>query len=70
MKNSLMRELRGVAGLTVVPNESPVGATPANAVTERSLWEVQSTTRSLVAYAQRVHNTTFEPGSAVLAKAV
>ena len=34
------------------------------------LWEMQSTTRSLVAYAEWVQNTTFELGSAMLAWAV
>ena len=48
VKNSLMRELRGVEGLTVMSEESPVGASAANAVIERSVWEMQSTTRALV----------------------
>ena len=34
VKNSLMRELRGVEGLTVLPEESLVGASAANAVIE------------------------------------
>ena len=52
--NALMRELRGVEGLTVMPEESPVGTIAANAVIERSVWEMQSTTRALVAYAEWV----------------
>ena len=47
VKNALVRELRGVEGLTVMPEESPVGASAANAVIE---WEMQSTTRAIVAY--------------------
>ena len=42
VKNSLMREFRGVEGLTVMQEESPVGASPANAVTERSVREMQA----------------------------
>ena len=41
VKNALMRELRGVEGLTVMPEESPVGASAANAMIERSVWEIQ-----------------------------
>ena len=44
-----------------MPEESPVGASAANAVIERSAWETQSTTRAIVAYAEWVHNTMFEP---------
>ena len=70
VKNSLMRELRCVEGLTVMPEESQVGASAATAVTERSVWEVQSTTRAVVACAEWVHSTVFEPCSAILAWAV
>ena len=49
-----------------MPEESPVGASAANAVIERSVWEMQSTTRALVAYAEWVHGTMYAPGSAVL----
>ena len=70
VKNALMRDLRGVEGLTVMPEESPVGASAASAVIERSVWEMQSTTRSLDAYAEWVHGTVSEPGSANLTCAV
>ena len=70
VKNALMRALCGVEGLTVMPEESPVGASAANAVIERSVWEMQSTTRALVAYAEWVHGTVCEPGSAILTWAV
>ena len=50
--------------------ETPVGAFAANAVIERSVWEMLSTTRALVAYAEWVHGTVFEPGSAILTWAV
>ena len=70
VKNALMRELRGVEGLTVMPEESPVGSSAANAVIERSVWEMQSTTRAHVAYDGWVHGTVFEPGSAILTWAV
>ena len=69
VKNSLMKELRGVEGLIVMP-KSPVGASVANDSIERSVWEMQSTTRAIVAYAEWVHETVFEPGSAILAWAV
>ena len=48
-----------------MPVESPVGASAA--VIETCVWKMQSTTRSLVAHAEWVHNTTFEPGSVILA---
>ena len=62
-----MRELRGVQGVKVMPVESPLGASAANVVIERCVWDMQSTTRSLVAYAEWVHNTMYEPGSVILA---
>ena len=68
VKNSLMRVLRGVDGPTVMPEESPVGASAANAVIERSVWEMQSTTRATVAYAEWVHETMFEISSAIFGK--
>ena len=42
----------------------------AIAVIERSVWEMQSTTRALVASAESVHGTVFEPCNAVLTLAV
>ena len=42
VKNALMRELRGIERLRVMPEESQVGASAANAVIERSVWEMQS----------------------------
>ena len=70
VKNALMIELRSIEGCNVMPEEPQVGVSAGNAVVERSVWEMQSTTRSLIAYAEWVHNTTFEPGSAILAWAV
>ena len=34
------------------------------------MWELQSTTRALVAHAEWVHGTVFEPGTAILTWAV
>ena len=65
-----MRGLRNIEGFDIMPEESQVGASAANAVVGRSVWEMQSTARSLLAYAEGVQNTTFEPGSAILAWAV
>ena len=70
VKNSLMRELRGVEGLTVKPEESPVGSSAGQCCVERCVWEMQSTTRATVAYAEWVHDTVCEPSSAILAWAV
>ena len=53
-----------------MPEESPVGASAAIAMIERSVWEMQSTTRAIDAYAEWVHGTVFEPGSAILTWAV
>ena len=52
VKNSLMRELRGVEGSTAMLEESPVGARAANVVIERSVWEMPSSTRAIVSYAE------------------
>ena len=60
MKNSLMREWRGVEGLTVMP----IGASAATAVNKMSVLEMPSTTKTWV------HETTFELGSAILTCAV
>ena len=65
-----MRVLRNIEGFEVMQEESQVGASAANAVVGRSVWDVQSTARSLMAYAEGGQNTTFEPGSAILAWAV
>ena len=70
VKNALMRDLPGVEGLTVMPEESPVGASAASAVIEKIVCEMQSTTRALDAYAEWVHGTVSEPGSAILTWAV
>ena len=53
-----------------MPDKSPVGESAVNAVIERNVWKMSSTTREMVAYAEWVHETTFEPGSAVLTWAV
>ena len=43
-----------------------MGPRAATAVIERSVWEMQSTTRALVAHAGWVHETTLELGSVML----
>ena len=70
VKNALMMKSRDTEGFKVMPEESQVGASASNAMVERSVWKMQSTVRSLIAYAEWVQNTTFEPGSAILAWAV
>ena len=60
----------GETDAEVMPEESQVGASAAGAVVERSVWEVQSSAMSLMAYAESVQNTTFELGSTILALAV
>ena len=67
VKNALMMKSRDTQGFKVMPEESQVGASAANAMVERSVWEMQSTARSLIAYAEWVQNTTFELGSAIWA---
>ena len=49
-----MRVLRNIEGFEVMPEESQVGASAANAVVGRSVWDVQSTARSLMAYGEGV----------------
>ena len=51
VKIAFMRELRSIEGHKVMPEESQVPASAANAVVERSVWEMQSIAMSLVAYA-------------------
>ena len=47
--------MRGVEGSTVMPEESPVGASTANAVVERSVLEMQSnTSKALVPFGELV----------------
>ena len=46
VKNSLTIELRGVEGSTIVSEESPVGASAANAVFQMSVWETQNVVRA------------------------
>ena len=53
-----------------MPEESSLGASASNAMIERSVWEMQSTTRAIVAYAEWVHGTVFEAGSAFCTWAV
>ena len=66
MKNTLTGELRSVEGSISVSKESLVRASAANAEIERSVWEMQSTMRTIVAYVEWVHSTTFDPDSAIL----
>ena len=58
----------------MMPEESPVGASVANAVIERSVSEMQSTTRTprerLLRTLSGEHGTVCEPGSAILTWAV
>ena len=58
VKSALVREMRGIEGFRVMLVDSQVDASAADAVVERSAWKMQST-RSLTAYAEWVHNTTF-----------
>ena len=53
-----------------MPEESPVGASAANAVIGRSVWEMQSTTTLVLRTLSGCTKTTFEPGSAILTWAV
>ena len=46
-----------------MPEESPVGASVANVVIESGVWEMQTTTSTIVAYAEWPQNTTLEPRS-------
>ena len=47
-----MRELRNIEGFDVMPEESQVGASATKPVVVRSVWDMQSTARSLMAYAE------------------
>ena len=57
-------DLRSVVGSSSVSKESPMSASAANALIEKSVREMQSTARTIVAYVEWVYGTTFEPGSA------
>ena len=65
MKNTLTGDLRSVGGLSSVSIESPVGASAANAVMEKSVWEMQSTVKTIVAYSEWVYGATSDPGSVI-----
>ena len=73
LKNAVMKELKKInveGPIEVQPEESAVGSSSSNAVIERSVWEMQSTTRALIAYAEWVNNCTFETGDVILSWAV
>ena len=57
-------ESRSVERSNNVSKESPMSASTANALIEKSVREMQSTVRTIVAYIEEVHGTTFESGSA------
>ena len=69
VKNALAMKSSSIEVSIVMPVESQVCASAADAVVERSVWDMQST-RSLIAYAEWVHNTTFEPSIVTLASSV
>ena len=58
-------ELRSVGGSSTVSKESPMSASAANALIERSVREVQSTVRTIVAYIEEVYGTLSDPGSSI-----
>ena len=64
MKSTLMGELRSVERSTSVSAESPVGVSAANAMIEKSVWEMQNVMRSLDAYIEWVCGTASDPGNA------
>ena len=45
--------------------ESPVGASVASVMIEKSVWEMQNVVSSLDAYVEWVYSTTSDPGSAI-----
>ena len=65
VKNPPMRELRGVEGLTVMPEEAPVGASAANAVIERECERCRALLRAIVV---RTWQCYFDMGCGVLTK--
>ena len=64
VKNTLTGELRSVGGSSNVSKESPMSASTANALIEKSVREMQSTVRTIVAYIEEVYGTMSDPGSA------
>ena len=65
MKNSLTGEVRNVGGSRNVSKESLVGASALNAVMEKSVREMQSTVKTIVAHIEWVYGTTTGPESAI-----
>ena len=65
MKNSLTGEVRNVGGSSNVSKESLVGASAVNAVTEKSVREMQSTVKTIVAHIEWVYGATSGPESAI-----
>ena len=64
MKNTFTSESRSVERSNTVSTEPPTSVSIANALIEKSLREMQSTVRTIVAYVEWVYGTTSEPGSA------
>ena len=62
VKNTFTSELRSVGRSSNVPDESLMSAGTANVLIEKSVREMQSTVRKIVAYIESVYGTTSEPG--------
>ena len=60
-KNTLTGELRRIGGSRSVSKVSPVGASAANTVTERSVRKMQSSVRTIDAYIEWVYGTPSDP---------
>ena len=63
VKNTLTGELRSVGVSSNVSKVSLMSASTVNALIERSVREVQSTVRTIVAYIEEVYGTLSDPGS-------
>ena len=65
VKNTLTSELRSVGRSSNVSKESPMSVSTANALIEKSVWEMQSTVRTIVTCIEWVYCATSEPGCAI-----
>ena len=69
VKNALAMRSGSMKVSKVVPVDSKMGVRAADAVFERSVWDMQ-TTRSLIAYCEWAHNTTSELDTVTFASSV
>ena len=70
VRREVAKQVRLEHGIEILPEDSKVGSSQTNASAERAMWEMQSKTRSLMAYCEWVHGCSFESTDVITAWAV